>query len=77
LDGLLRQLPEYAIAEDSPFNIFLLLIVGPTKSKVGKIKALHRKLRLEGKRVPELIIVDAYVAYEKPSASNLFWGDFK
>lgn len=73
LDGLLAQLPEYAKAEGSPFNLFVLLLVGPAQTRVNRIKATHRKLRKQGQRVPELLIIDAFGAYNSPSASELSW----
>ena len=75
LDGLLAQLPEYSIAEQSTYDCLVLIVVGPSRSKVDKIEAVRKKLMKEKKQVPNLIVIGAYDANNAPSASNLRWRD--
>jgi hypothetical protein len=75
LDGILAQLPEYSLAEQSIYDCFVLLVVGPSKSKVNRIAAMRKKLIKDRKPVPDLVIINAYDAYNAPSASNLHWSE--
>ncbi|HEY1172761.1 MAG TPA: hypothetical protein VGH19_15445 [Verrucomicrobiae bacterium] len=74
LSGLLVQLPEYAKAEQAQHSCYLLIVVGPTRTKVDEIKKAHAKLKRAKQRVPDLVIVDAYSAFNAPSASKLKLG---
>ena len=71
LDGLLAQLPEYSLAEQSIYDCYLLIVVGPSRAKVDEIIAVRNKLLKKGQKVPRFVLVEAYDAYYAPSASKL------
>lgn len=71
LNGLLAQLPTYAKAEQSTYSCFVLIVTGRTRTKVSEVIDTRNKLLEIGKPVPDLVVIDAYDAYQSPSASNL------
>ena len=73
LDGLLCQLPEYSMAEQSIYDCFVLIVVGESRGKVDNIVSVRNKLLKENKLVPNLVIIDAYASYNAESASKLKW----
>ena len=75
LDGLLAQLPTYSLAEQSIHDCLVLIVVGPSRTKVDKMVAVRKKLLREKKQVPDLVIIEAYDACNAPSASKLRWSE--
>ena len=75
LDGILAQLPEYSLAEQSIYDCFVLIVVGPSRSKVDKIVSVRKKLLKKKKDVPNLVVIEAFEAYNAPSASKLRWSE--
>lgn len=71
LNGLLAQLPAYAKAEQAVHSCFVLLVTGRSRAKVDEIVDVRNKLLGKRKAVPDLVLIDAYDAYNAPSASNL------
>ena len=72
LEGFLVQLPEYALAEQSVFDCFMIVVVGKSRAKVDAIVHARNKLLKARKTVPHLVIVNAFDAYQTPSASKLW-----
>ena len=68
LSGLTAQLPTYLKAQKAKHGILLLLKVDANDRRVRTITRLHAKLTKAGKRVPELVVIDAI---KKASASKL------
>lgn len=73
LEGLLLQLPAYAKSENADRSIYLLIVVGKSRTMVDTIVEGHKKITKSGGAVPRLVIVEAYDANEEDSASKLRW----
>lgn len=67
LHGFEIQLPAYEKSEAADESIYLIIRVGESESTIKDVLALRAKRLTEGKRVPEVIVVDAR---KKPSASK-------
>lgn len=74
VEGLLLQLPEYAKAESSTFDVLLMVVISENRNKVKKAEKAFKKAQEQGCAVPHLIIVEAYEAKVAPSASKLGFG---
>lgn len=61
------RVEEYGKAELTDKLVYVLVDVG-NKERVRKLLALHRKNTIEGKKVPEVVIIRAI---EKKSASDI------
>jgi hypothetical protein len=72
LEGFLVQLPEYTLAEQSVFDCFMIVVVGKSRAKVDAIVDARNKLLKARKMVPQLVVVNAFDAYNTPSASKLW-----
>lgn len=68
LDGLTAQLPTYLNAEGIRSGILILIRVGPNQKRLKTAERVHTELTKAGKRIPELLIIDAT---KKISASKL------
>ncbi|MFH1496206.1 MAG: hypothetical protein ABII82_00135 [Verrucomicrobiota bacterium] len=68
LDGLTEQLPTYLHAEKAAFGFLVLIKVGHHDLRLKKLGKLHSALTAEGKKLPELVVIDAL---KKPTASKL------
>lgn len=66
--GYTKQLPTYSNAEKSFHNIYLVIRTGISEKTIKTIIELRRKNIAEGKRAPEIIVVDGRL---KKSASKL------
>ncbi len=79
LDGFMAQLPAYGKAERTDQLIYVLIITGDNRAAVDRLRAVHNSLKKQSKAVPTVVVIDAFGAYEKPSASNLKfnWENFE
>jgi hypothetical protein len=71
VEGLLRQLPEYAKAERSSYDVLLMVVISENRRNIEKAEKAFNEYRSKGLTVPDLIIVEAYKAKHAPSASKL------
>lgn len=67
LHGFERQLPAYEKSEATQESMYLILRVAESESAIKDVFALREKQLQEGKKVPEVVVIDAR---KKPSASK-------
>tara|TARA_R110002051_G_scaffold276703_1_gene338069 strand:- start:4452 stop:5870 length:1419 start_codon:yes stop_codon:yes gene_type:complete len=58
VSGFEKQLPTYNRAEKTDTSIYLIIKTKENMNKIKEVKQLAEKQKAEGKRVPEIIIVD-------------------
>lgn len=68
LHGFETQLPAYEKSEATEISTYLVLRVAESESAIKDVLALREKKIAEGKRVPDVVVIDARW---KPSASKL------
>ena len=66
-DGYVAQLNAYQQSENTDRSFYVIIRVTEKIKQIKKIETLHQLSIKDGKRVPNLIIIDALVT---PSASN-------
>lgn len=58
MNGFEKQLPTYNRAEKTDTSIYLIIKTKENMNKIKEVQSLADKQKLEGKRVPEIIIID-------------------
>jgi hypothetical protein len=59
LNGFVRQLPEYEKSEATDESTYLIIRVAEGDSGIKNVLALRDKKRAEGKKVPDVFVIDA------------------
>jgi hypothetical protein len=67
--GFESQLPTYAKSERTSSTIFLIIRTTESTSQIDRVRRARSKALKEGRRVPELVVIDARL---KPSASKVW-----